>query len=307
MSHTQAPPSKTLHWADGLLLLTAFFWGINFVLIKVALLEIPIPILNPLRYLVAAFVMLGVAAALGYSLKIQRRHLWYIIIVGILGNSIYPLFFIIGLNNTTADNSALILATLPVWVAVIGTLFGTEQVDPKGWGGVTLSLIGIALVVIGSDRQVELHFGGATLWGDFMMFIAGLCWAIYTIALRPLMKDYDPVPLAGVITIIGIIPMLLWGIPDMLQFSWQTVSIAAWSSLTTAAIFPIALAYFFWGYGVAHLGSARTALYLNVVPPFTLLFAWLWLGETLTALQWVGAIVALAGVAIARQHTIQLN
>ncbi len=73
--------------------------------------------------------------------------------------------------------------------------------------------------------------------------------------------------------------------------------------LLFSGLFGIALAYFFWNYGVSHLGSARTALYSNLMPPIALLVAWLWLGETLTLLQWGGAVLALFGVFLARRHT----
>ena len=99
--------------------------------------------------------------------------------------------------------------------------------------------------------------------------------------------------------------MSLLAIPQIIQLDWGAVSWGAWGSLWLTGTFAVGLAYIFWGYGVAHLGSTRTSLYLNVVPPIALFVNWLWLGETLSPLQWIGAIMALIGVAVARRHTVQ--
>jgi len=91
------------------------------------------------------------------------------------------------------------------------------------------------------------------------------------------------------------------------NFGWDGVSTGAWLALIFSGSFGIALAYFFWNYGVSKLGSARTSLYSNLTPPVALLVAWLWLGETLTAQQWWGALLALAGVVLARRYTSPVN
>ena len=121
----------------------------------------------------------------GHSLKFQRRHLFYLIGLGLLGNTMYQLLFIFGIANTTADNSALILATVPVWVALFGTLLGMERVSGQGWLGVGLSLAGVILIILGGERGVTLQFGRASLRGDFLILLGTLCWSLYTLALRP--------------------------------------------------------------------------------------------------------------------------
>lgn len=302
----QSKTNVTFHWADGLLFLVAIFWGANFAAVKFGLAEIPPLPFNALRYLLAALVMLAFVVSRGQQLKIQRQHLLYLIVIGILGNSGYPLFFIFGLDTTSADNATMIMTTVPVWVALIGTLLGMEQLDRQGWFGVGLSVIGIGLVILSGQEQADLRFGGASLQGDLIVLAAVLCWSGYTLALRPLTALYRPDLISTLATAIGILPMLLFALPPILQFNWQPVSTAAWASLLITAIFAVGLAYIFWGYGVAHLGSTRTSLYLNVVPPIALFVNWLWLGETLTLWQWVGTIVALVGVALARHHTVQL-
>ncbi len=292
-----------LSWADGLLLLTVVMWGINFSVVKFALAEIPPLALNGVRFLVASLTMLTLAWITGHQLKFQRRHIGYLIGLGLLGNTVYQLLFILGVARTTADNGALILATVPAWVALIGTVSGVERVQFQGWLGVLLSLFGIVLIIAGSDRQAELAFGGATLAGDVLILCATLCWSTYTIVVRPIMRHYSSTSVTSVTTSIGTIPLIFLAIPSLVQLDYGDVSTSAWLAVVASGVFGIALAYFFWNNGISQLGSARTSLYSNLSPPVALLTAWLWLGETLTLQQWGGALLALIGVVLARRFT----
>ena len=299
--------SPTFHWADALLILLVLFWGGNFAAVKFGLAEIPPAMFNALRYTIAAVVMMLFILITRQPYRIKRQHIPYLIITGILGNSGYPLFFAFGLAYTTAGNSVLILSTLPAWVALFGTLIGVEKIGKQGWVGVTLSVFGIILVIAGGRGQAGFRFGGASLYGDLIVVGALLCWTAYTMALKPLTKVYPPAVVSSHAMTVGIIPMVLVSLPTMVNFQWTTVSLAAWASLLITGVFAVGLAYIFWGYGVAHLGSTRTSLYLNLVPPIALLVNWLWLGETLTPIQWVGSAIALIGVAIARRHTTSVS
>ncbi len=300
---TGARISKDFGGADGLLLLTVLFWGVNFAVVKVALVEIPPLVFNGLRFLLAAGLMLLLTRLGGHRLHFQRRHLPHFIGLALLGTTTYQLLFILGVARTTADNSSLILATVPAWVALFGTLSGLERVGGRGWLGVLLSLAGIILIIGGGNRQVQLQFGGATLLGDALILGATLSWTAYTLLMRPLTRHYPAMTLTSVPTLLGTVPLLLVSLEAMRGFDLAGVGLGAWTALVFSGIFGITLAYFFWNNGVSRLGSARTSLYSNLVPPITLLTAWLWLGETLTLMQWAGTLLALTGVILARRNT----
>lgn len=298
-----ADDRRNLVGADGLLLLTVFFWGVNFSVVKYALSELPPLAFNGLRFVFASVVLLAIALSTGQRFHFKRRHLAYLIGLGLVGNTLYQLLFVFGINHTTADNASLMLATVPAWVALIGTIAGVERVEPRGWLGVGLSLAGIVLIIAGSNRQVEFHFGGATLWGDALMLGSTWCWSAYTLLSRPLMRHYPSLTVTSFSTVVGAIPLLLIATPSLAAVDWAAVPVAAWLAVIASGTFGIALAYVFWNYGVARLGSARTSLYSNLTPPIALITAWLWLGETLTLQQLLGGVLALAGVVLARRFT----
>ena len=303
----ESTAQKNINLADGFLLLTVIFWSINFSLVKFALVELSPLAFNGLRMLLAAGLMLILVPMFGYSLKFQRHHLGQLIVLGLLGNTAYQLCFIFGIARTSADNAALILATVPAWVALIGTIAGTEKVTAGGWLGVVLSLVGIGLIILGGQRQAQLHFGGATMLGDGLILGATLCWSLYTLVSRRMLRDYSIIAVTSFSTVVGVIPLLLLSIPPLVQLEWSTISMTAWGALIFSGVFGITLAYFFWNYGVSRLGSARTSLYSYLTPPLALLIAWLLLGETLTLIQIGGGLLALGGVALARRYTYPLT
>ncbi len=300
----QDPTSHSrLTSVDGLLLLTAVVWGVNFSVVKFALAEIPPLAFNSVRFL-AVILTVGVASrAWGVRWRFRRRHLPYLVGLGLLGNATYQLLFIYGAAQTTADNAALILSTVPVWVALVGSLVKMERVAPIGWLGGGLSFFGIALIILGGDRNAEFHFGGATLLGDVLVLIATFCWAAYTLLVRLAVRHYRSMPVTSFCTTVGAVPLILIGAPELTALDWQQVSIGAWVSAVFSGISSIGIAYFLWNYGISRLGSARTSLYSYLVPVIGLVTAWLWLGETLTPQQGWGALLAMAGVVLARGHT----
>lgn len=290
-----------LTWADLLLLLTITFWGVNFSVVKFALADLSPLAFNGLRFLVASITMLTLAWIAGHRFRFERRHVWYLIGLGVLGNTVYQLLFVFGIDNTTADNSALILATVPAWVAVIGTAAGMERVEPKGWLGIILALMGIGLIITGGNQQAHFEFGGANFSGDFLVLLATLCWSSYTLLSRPVLRHYSSAAVTSFSTAMGTIPLVLISAPSLTRVAWGSVPVVAFMAVIFSGIFGIALAYFFWNYGVSRIGSARTSLYSNLTPPIALFTAWFFLGETLAAQQVFGALLALTGIILARR------
>ncbi|MEE8526515.1 MAG: DMT family transporter [Thermoanaerobaculia bacterium] len=291
--------------ADALLLTTAVIWGVNFAVVKYALASFSPLALNSVRFTVAVAVVTAAARLSGRRWHFERRHLPALIGLGILGNTGYQLLFIYGAAATTADNAALILATVPAWVALLGTVFGVERVRPLGWLGVALSLTGIAVIVTASDRAADFHFGGATMRGDVLILLCTLCWSLYTLSSRPLMRRYGVLTVTSFCVTVGAVPLILPGLPELLDR--EAIPAGAWAAAVASGALAIGIAYFCWNHGISHLGSARTALYSNLTPPIALVTAWLALGETLTAGQAGGAALAIAGVVLARRHASPLE
>jgi drug/metabolite transporter (DMT)-like permease len=102
---------------------------------------------------------------------------------------------------------------------------------------------------------------------------------------------------------VGTAGLVLAGLPDALSTDFTRLSPLAWFAVAYAGFISLSVAYLLWYRGVQQIGSARTAVYSNMVPVVALFVAWVWLGERPTLLQAAGAAVILGGVSVARLGT----
>jgi drug/metabolite transporter (DMT)-like permease len=282
----------------GLVVLTVV-WGVNFSVVKGALDFIPAMGFNALRFPLASLTVYAILRARGPLPSLEWKDLGRILLLGIAGNGVYQLLFIHGLDRTTAGNTALLLATVPVWTALFAALIREGTLDRYVVGGIVATLSGMVLVVVGGGA--ELRLGGSTLAGDAMAAGAAFLWAAYTVGSRGLILRYGSVPVTAWTLWSGSIVLVLLGVPDLVRMDWGAVPLlAGWGAVAYAGILALGLSYVLWYRGVHRLGSARTAAYSNLVPVVALLVAWASLGEVPTVLQWIGAAVILAGIVLAR-------
>lgn len=279
----------------------ALTWGVNYPLVKGAIAVLDPLLFNAMRMAVATVALPLLALALGTSLRVPRRDLGKLFILGLMSNTAYQLFFIFGLERTTASNTSLMLSTSPVQVALFGALLGLERVGRLGWLGVFSAFTGIALLIVGKGET--LAFGGASLLGDFLVLCGCATWALYTLASRPFIHRYGALRTTVLTVALGVWPLILLGVPraiqqDWSQTGWETLGVVVFSGL-----FAIAIAYIIWNLGVRHLGPTRTAVYVTLPPVVTALIEWLWMGQRFGGLQWLGAVLTLAGVVLTRLST----
>ncbi len=285
---------------DLAILALVLIWGANFSVVKYALEDFNPLAFNSLRFLLASAVLLFVLRPAPASFRLQTGDLGKFIGLGLLGNVLYQVLFIFGVDWTLAGNAALMLATVPIFVTLFSTLLKHETIGAAGWLGVVLSVTGIGLVVVGGARAVG--FGAATVRGDLTMLAAAVAWSAYTVGAAPLVARYGSLRTTAGTMWIGTVVLTLISLPSLLAQPWEEVRAGAWTGLVFSGALSIALAYIIWYYGVRHLGSSRTAVYSNTVPLVALLVAWVTLGETPTGLQLVGAAAIVAGVLLARQR-----
>jgi drug/metabolite transporter (DMT)-like permease len=277
------------------LLLVAAIWGANVTIIKVAL-EVLSPLaFNALRFGISAILLLTIQLVIERSLRIERRFLWRAFWVGVVGNCVYQVCFIEGLNHTTAANGALLLATTPIWVALIGAR--VERLRLAAWCGIALSFIGIVLVLVARGAALSL----ATIGGDLLVLAGAFCWALYTMGCRPLLAHYSPLRTTTVTMLLGTPLLIVVATPALAAQTWQTVSAAGWGGLLFSAIFAIALSYWIWYSSVQRVGATRTGIYANLVPVFAVLVAWLVRGEQLVPLQLIGGVAIVTGLWLTRR------
>jgi len=295
-TRTLAPAPGGFTMVDCALLLLVVIWGLNFAAIKFALAQFDPLAYSALRFVTASLVLLAIAAARPKGIHIARRDWPAVVALGLVGHTAYQIMFAYGLRDSSTGNAALILALVPVFVAVIGTATGLEGLRAVGWLGVGASFGGITLLVLGAPGA-----GGATVTGDLRTLGGALAWSLYTVFGRPLLVRYSPLVLTAVTMAVGAAGLAVAGLPALLSMEPSQLSMAAWAAWAYATFAGLVVAYVIWYTGVQRLGGARTAVYSNLVPVVALVVGWVFLGETLAPLQAAGAGLAIGGVALARR------
>jgi len=296
-----ASAAKSRFSAVDLLLVTmSFIWGINFSIVKGALTDFSPLSFNAIRFSTASLLLLSLLWIRERSLSIRRKDAGYFVVLALIGNTIYQLFFINGIARTTAINSSLILATTPIFIILFGAVLGVEKINSQVVQGVVLSFTGVVMIILGSGKP--LTFSDQSLIGDLLIIANPICWSIYTVLSKPMLKEYSPLKLTAVTMAIGTVPLVLVSTPSLSTENWAAISTNAWLSLAFSACFAIAIGYTLWYIGVSRIGSSRTALYDNLVTVFAVASAWVLLSEGMTAIQIIGAIFVFVSLYAARRN-----
>ena len=281
---------------DLLLFTMAVIWGINFVVTKYATSIFSPVAFTGLRVGTAAVFLLLVALVRG-KIALARRDAIGLLLVGVIGNGLYQIFFVHGLARTRAGNAALIVAAAPAFIALFARVRGLERVKRLTLIGIALSVVGVGLVIAGSASSGKRQ---ATLLGSVLVFFGVLCWAVYTILLQPYTRRVDVINLSAITMAGGAVPLLIVSTPALIGTDWSAVGRGGWLALFYSSVISMGVAYFFWYRGLRVLGPTRTAVYANLQPIIALVVAWAFLGETPTIFQGVGAATIVAGVFLTR-------
>jgi Permeases of the drug/metabolite transporter (DMT) superfamily len=289
---TRIAPSLT----DLLLLVTSVIWGVNFTVVKYGT-----GVMDPLSYngarvALAAVVFVWIAWRRAGP-RISRRDTLGLLALGVLGNGVYQLLFAVGVAHTRAGSAAIVLASAPVFIALLGRVLGIERIGVRGFVGVLLSIAGIALVILGGSAEPT---GGSTLYGNLIVLAGAVSWAVFTVLLEPYTHRVSLVDISAYTLVGGAVPLLIFSLPAMMATQWSSVQPLTWAAIAYSGIGSLVIAYLFWYRGVRMIGPTRTAIYSNLQPVIALLVSWMLISEVPTAWQGVGAGTIIAGVILTR-------
>ncbi len=285
---------KNFSLTDASLILVAIIWALNFSIVKITLEEIDPYSFNALRYVLAAALLVVAAKRKGFSLKVKKEHFWKLVGIGIVGNLLYQLLFIVGLDLTYSANAAVMLGSIPIWVALLSQLFTEEKLTTSKTIGIILAFVGVTLIILGGGN--ELSFASDSFKGDIITLLAAIAWGVYTILSKKYLKFYNSTQYSAFMSIVGVIALLLVGAPFLVSLDFSHISIGGYGGIVYSGLLSVGLAYLIWNNGINKIGAVRTAAYQNLVPVLGLIFGVLILDEALTILQYIGSIFVIIGI-----------
>jgi drug/metabolite transporter (DMT)-like permease len=278
------------------LLLAVLFLGTNPVAVKVAVRDVPqLPFVS-LRFVLAGLVLLALVLLLKED-RPPRRDLLSMAAVGVVGVGLNNIAFTFGVSLTTASETALIYAAVPVWGMILGATLGLERPTLLAILGVALAFVGVGVVVYSS-----LGEGASSFVGDLLVVIATACWASYAVLSLPLLRRHTPLTIAAYTMLFGGLAALPVALPSFFHNSLGAVSSTSWAATAYSTLFVAAYGFFAWQRGVSRIGANRVLVYQYLIVLIGVVAGVLLLGESLTVNKIIGGAVILLGVYLARRQ-----
>ncbi len=273
------------------LLISVTFWGFSYIAIKVVLRQLdPVEMIS-IRFLLASPVLF-------FIIKLNRRQIWPVAMKGKLlfaAGVIFLHFWVMatGMQETSATNTAWILTTAPIFVALLARAYLGEKFRGAQWGGLAVAVLGVFVLVYNGDFA---NLGWIHSRGDLIVLGSCVTWAVYTVGTRELTTKVRPmVATFWMVTLAGIVfvpyTFATTGFEKFLHLETDTVI-----ALVFLGVFCLAIAFWLWSEGLKRQPAAEVGVYLYIEPLVTMIGAWVLLSERLTIWLFIGAALISLGV-----------
>ena len=271
------------------------FWAANFVVVKSALAELPPIAFTSIRFALAATVLLVVCRWREGSILLPRRDMAQLAVLGLIGFAIYQGLWTTALGQTTAADSALLIASTPVITALIAAAIGSDRLTPLMLAGALVSFAGVGVVVLaGSDAAL-----GSRAVGNILTLVAAACWAVYVAFGAPVLRRHSPLRTTTVTVMFGTLFLLPFGALDYAS-GQPHPSLASLLAVLYAGLVSVAIGNVVQFWGVQKLGPTHAANFQFLVPALAVILAAAFLGEQIRPEQVLGGIVIVSGILVAR-------
>lgn len=259
------------------------------------------PLMDPyslvfFRFVVGALVVFALAAGRGQRL-LPRSGQWPLLCgTALFMYALMSLFNFCGQRSVSATMAALILESGPALLLLLWNVVRGHRLHLAEWVSVLGGVLGCMLVLNLVTRS-GFQFSGS-VWGQLLLLASALCWVLGSVWNQRLMNTEAKLAVVGWCQLLsaGMMLPVLWACRDEL-LPPQTGM--AWGAAVCIGIFPTALAFVAWGEAAARLPLWKLSLMQNLTPVFTLLAAYLLLGEPATLLNVVGMVLVVASLSLA--------
>jgi drug/metabolite transporter (DMT)-like permease len=273
------------------LLMASLLWASSFIALKLAF-----AVYDPMVVIFARMALASLCFVffLGRFAPVDYRagDIKYLGFMALCEPCLYFIFEAKALQLTTASQAGMITAMLPLMVAVTARLFLSERISRRTTTGFIVAIAGTCWLSA-AGKPTESAPNPAL--GNFLEFLAMVCAAGYMTTLKHLTSRYSPFFLTAVQAFVGAVfffPVLF--LPQVtLPRTLEPVAVASVIYLGTAITLG---AYGAYNYGVSRIPASQASAFVNLIPVFTVIMGWLFLGETFTTYQYIAAGLVLLGV-----------
>lgn len=276
------------------LVLAMALWGSSFIALKLAFQEVAPHWVIFARMALGSLIFLAAWRWRG-ALDYRPGDWKYLLGLAACEPCLYFIFEALALQHTSASQAGMITALLPLLVAVGAYALLHERITRGTMAGFLLAVVGAVWLSLASESDGHAP---QPLLGNFYEFLAMLCATGYTLLLKHLSSRYSAFFLTAMQAFIGSVFFLpLASITSPVPESVSAFGIGAMFYLGTVVTVG---AYGLYNFGVSRLPASQATGFINLIPVFTLIFAWGLLGERLTGVQLLAAGLVFVGVALSQ-------
>lgn len=278
-----------------LLMMVMIIWGFNVSAVKVLVMNIDPILLTSVRIFTAGITVLIICKFLKIFRLPNKKELYMIIIISIFNVVTHHMFVAIGLNETSAVNSGLILGMGPLLTMILALYFIDKKVVTMKIIGFILGFVGIVITTLSSStRFTKLSIG------DFLVFLGVLTQAISFIQISKMDPKLDPRLLTGYMLVFGSVLVFIFSFYNTSNigqitklFDWKLGLIFLYSAVVATAC-----GHMIYNFAIKKVGPAESAIFINFNTVFALLGAVLFLKEQITIGHLIGLLFIVLGVII---------
>lgn len=283
----------------GVAVLATIIWSGNFVVARGVIHQIPPISLAFYRWATASLLLLPFAwKRFGEERPVLLQHKSYLFWTALSGVTIFNTLVYIAGHYSPAINLALIgTTTSPIFSIILAAIFLKEKIRPLRIAGVLICVAGILFLLSqGSwDRLRSFHFSV----GDGWILLAALSFAIYNIFVKRKPAGIHPINFLFSVFALGTLLLLPAYLIELVhtppvQWTFNLAGIILYLGAGASIV-----SFLCWNMAIARLGAARTALFGNLIPIFSILEAVWFLDEQFTLVHAFSGLLVIAGVFIA--------
>lgn len=306
MRKTISHPRQTRHTLSWLLLIFAnTLWACSYVAAKFALRDTSVNMMNALRMILSALILLPLLIALRKDLNLTRRDLPQLAVLALVGFVINKILEYGGLSLTTASDVALLIASESIFTAALSWLLLRERFRLRTGVALALGLFGVYLIVERSlVPNIPAGGGALRIIGDLMVVLALIFESFYTVRGKALLVKHPPL----LITAVAIAGSTIFWIPlagvDVALHGWHSLGLTAWLSIGWLALMSTVVAYLAWFKGLERVDGSAAASALFIQPLLGTALAIILLHDQLLATTIVGGILIVVSVFLISRQSL---
>lgn len=268
---------------------TIFLWASAFAGIRAGLRAYTPEHLALLRYLTASLA-LAIYAVLTRMPLPRLRDLPGIAPIGIVGVTFYNVALGAGEIGVSAGVASLIVASSPIFVALLATAFLHERLRLWGWLGILVSFTGVAVIALGTGEGLAINSRA------LFVVAAALAQAVFFVTQKPYLKRYSAFQFTTYALWSATVALVIFS-PGLIQ-QVQRAPLDSTLAVVYMGVFPGALGYASWAYVLARTPASIASSFLYLVPAVAIVIAWVWLGEVPNLAALLGGALVLSGMIV---------